>query len=580
MEFICRGNLKIMSRLGLKVLRLVSIVVGIVVLISVISYGIIFKNVEIKLKDSAKSSIAESINAVDKDKIEKVLKDNSNKSKEYKEVLNSMIVFKAKKDIKNFYIFIKKDDKNVQFLFDASPEPAEYMENYEIQKEMSDAFEGNIAVSDKPYSDKWGTYVSGYAPIKSSSGQVIAIIGADEDISTFQNIKQLFFRIAVLEIIVATIISLLSVWLFSKKLKYNIGIIQNKLENMSKGNLQGNIELKTKDEIEEIAHFLNGFRLKVNDMLINIKNDVSTAQESSDGLYNTAKDIASASEHVSSITQGVSENSLKQAADIFNIKENFNEFGMVIDNTVKIVNEFDTMANNIKEKSKESSKDVNLLINSINDLNIHFKAVIEKIQGLGSSIGKINDITNLINNISDQTNLLALNASIEAARAGELGKGFSVVAEEIRVLAEQSKISSKNISELLKNLSEQSDMVAINTKNVDSQFSNQITIVNGIASSFGGIIGDMENLLPGINLINKSMIEVNSKKSIILTSLAASSSASEEISASSEEISSLSEELNGSTEEVSNAAEKLLGMVNDVMNNVNNFKTEVKSLDQ
>lgn len=568
-----------MSRLGLKILRLVSIVVGIVILISFVSYGIIFKNVEMKLKDGAKASIVESINAVDKDKIERVLKDNSNKSKEYKEVLNSMTVFKAKKDIKNFYIYIKKDDKNVQFLFDASPEPAEYMENYEMQKEISSAFEGNIVVSDKPYSDKWGTYVSAYAPIKSSSGQVIAIIGADEDISTFQNIKQLFFRIAILEIIVAIIISLLSVWLFSKKLKYNIGIIQNKLENMSKGNLQGNIEIKTKDEIEEIAHFLNDFRLKVNDMLINIKSDVNTAQESSDGLYNTAKDIASASEHVASITQGMSENSVKQASDIFNIKENFNEFGRVIDNTVKIVNEFDTMANNIKEKSKESSKDVSLLINSINDLNIHFKAVIEKIHGLGSSIDKINDITNLINDISDQTNLLALNASIEAARAGESGKGFSVVAEEIRVLAEQSKISSKNISELLKNLSEQSSMVVINTKNVDFQFSNQITIVNGIAGSFGGIIGDMEKLLPGINLVNNSMIEVNSKKSIILSNLSDSSFASEEISASSEEISSLSEELNGSTEEVSNAAEKLLGMVNDVMNNVNNFKTEGKSLD-
>lgn len=565
-----------MSKLGAKILRLVCLVVGLIVTISFISYGVVFKSVELKLKDIAKASSTESINAIDKDKIEKIIKDNSKESKEYTEVLNSMIIFKAKKNIKNFYIWIKKDDKTAQFLLDASPDPADYMEKYEMQNEIFSAFAGEVVVSDKPYSDKWGTYVSAYAPIKNSSGQVIAVIGADEDISTFENVRQLFFKISILEIIVAIIISLFSVWLFSKKLKNSIGIIENKLENMSEGNLQGNIELKTKDEIEEIAHFLNDFRLKVSNLLINIKDDVSIAHESSDSLYSISKDISSASENVSLTIQGVSGNSVKQASDILNIKENFNECGKCIESTTKIIGEFDTMANNIKEKSKESSKEVNLLINSINDLSIHFKAVTEKIHGLGSSIDKINDITNLINDISEQTNLLALNAAIEASRAGEAGRGFSVVADEIRVLAEQSKISSENISELLKSVSMQSNKVVTDTRNVDSEFSSQISIVNDIASSFGGIISDIEKLLPGINIVNKSMIEVNNKKSIIINNLETSSAAAEEISASSEEITALSEELNSSTEEVTNAAEKLLDMVNNVMDNVNKFKTEEK----
>ncbi|WPC39267.1 methyl-accepting chemotaxis protein [Clostridium sp. JS66] len=128
------------------------------------------------------------------------------------------------------------------------------------------------------------------------------------------------------------------------------------------------------------------------------------------------------------------------------------------------------------------------------------------------SNSKLNLLTDSINDISYQTNLLALNASIEASRAGEAGRGFSVVTDEIRILAEQSKMSSQNISELLKNVSKQSSNVVTDTKNVDFQFSNQIGIVNSIASSFSEIISDIEKLLPGISLVNKSIIEANNKK--------------------------------------------------------------------
>lgn len=255
------------------------------------------------------------------------------------------------------------------------------------------------------------------------------------------------------------------------------------------------------------------------------------------------------------------------------MKKVFDEFGNSIENTTNMIGKFDIMANNIKEKSKESSKDVDLLINSINDLSDKFKVVVEKIEGLGINISKISEITNLINDISSETNLLALNASIEAARSGEAGKGFSVVADKIKELSEQSRMSSENINEILKGISMQSSEVVSDTKNVDHEFSNQMGIISNIATSFGGIIGDMEKLLPGINEVNRSIIKANNKKSIVVKSLETSSFSAKEISISSEEIAALAEELSSSAEEIMSSAEKLLNMMNNVNNNVNKFRT-------
>ncbi|WP_406541678.1 hypothetical protein [Clostridium ljungdahlii] len=328
-----------MSKLGTKILRLVCVVVGAIVAISLISCTVILKRAESQLRDKAKQSVTESISIIDKNKIEKIIKDKSNNSKEYGEVLNSMIVFKAKKDIKNFYVYIEKDNETAQFLIDASPDPADYLESYEMQGGMISAFDGSIAVDSEPSSDKWGTYMSAYAPIKNSSGQVIAAIGVDEDVSTFENIKKLFFYLSILQVIIAVIISLVSVWLFSKKLKYNIGIIESKLVDMSEGNLQGNVELKTKDEIEQIMYSLNDFRLKVSNILINIKEHVSNAHGSSDDLYSISKEMSLSAENVSLIIHKVSESSKKQVCHIVSMEEVFDEFGKRIENATKMINE-------------------------------------------------------------------------------------------------------------------------------------------------------------------------------------------------------------------------------------------------
>jgi methyl-accepting chemotaxis protein len=539
-----------------------------------VSYVYVFNKEEEKIRATLKSCIEESIKSIDGDKLDKIIKSNSKDIPEYNEMLNSMLLFKAKNDIKNFYTWKKQDDKTVLFIVDASPEPADFLEKYDMEDEMLAAFNGKVSTDDKIYTDKWGATLSAYAPIKNSLGEIIAIVGVDSDASIFQDLKNQLFKILVASIGITIFISAGVVSIFSMRLKRNVGSIKNSVNKMSNGDLTESIKLNTKDEIGEIGYLLNDFREKISDTLNNIMSSVSDVNLESKSLSQISSEMSSSSQNVSAVIQEVAGSSTNQASEIISMNEIFSDFGQSIEHIVQLMGSLYERSNTIKVKSTKSSSTIDTLLKTIVGLNAHFKDVTTKIQGLSSSITKINDITNLINNIAEQTNLLALNAAIEAARAGDAGRGFSIVADEIRKLAEQSKESAQSINELLKNLSSESNSVVVDTEKVDYQMLNQTKIINDVAVSLKEIMTDIEQLLPEIQTANSSIVDANNRKGNIICSVETLSSVAEEISASSEEIAALSEGLSTSTMEVAYASENLVHMMNKVTDNINKFKTK------
>jgi methyl-accepting chemotaxis protein len=148
------------------------------------------------------------------------------------------------------------------------------------------------------------------------------------------------------------------------------------------------------------------------------------------------------------------------------------------------------------------------------------------VQQLGQKSSEINVIIDVIKGISEQTNLLALNASIEAARAGEYGKGFSVVAQEIRKLAEASKTSTSQISEILSSIQEET------TKLINAMEIEEKQTVKGL----------------------EAIVQTGEKFNKILNSITEVNKQIQEVSATSEEISASTEEISASFNEVSNIA--------------------------
>lgn len=226
------------------------------------------------------------------------------------------------------------------------------------------------------------------------------------------------------------------------------------------------------------------------------------------------------------------------------------------------------------ELAKAGQKAIEDQSKKIEENQIYTKAVGESINHLVTMADEIRNIIGVINNIAEQTNLLALNASIEAARAGESGKGFSVVAEEIRKLVEQSGNFTKKIEDIVNDINSRVNE-AVNNMN---QAKESVLVVESAAEdtkeSFLKIFDSITELAQVASDVSVSLEEINDKTREVTNQAMNISAVVEEASASMEEISAASEEQLASMETIAQASNQLEEMAQELLNEVTKFKVQ------
>lgn len=312
---------------------------------------------------------------------------------------------------------------------------------------------------------------------------------------------------------------------------------------VASGDLTQEIEITSHDEIGELLTAINTMRGKLVKMLTTISN--------------TTDELSASSEELSVITEQTQKVLTQQQLKTDHVASAMNEMTTTVQDVATNIQATAGAAGEANEHSLHGQSVVNEAVGQITQLADQIENSAGSIQTLETLSGEINMIVEVIKGIADQTNLLALNAAIEAARAGEQGRGFAVVADEVRALAARTQESTEQINEMIVRLKEGSQQAV----SIMSQSQEQARETVGHASESNKNLDTIVNSVTRITDMSGQIASAAEQQGQVL----------EEINKSILEISSMSTETATGAEQTTQASQNLARMAADLKGIVSSF---------
>jgi methyl-accepting chemotaxis protein len=369
------------------------------------------------------------------------------------------------------------------------------------------------------------------------------------------------------------IITVLSSFVFYvlMKSKFNaISRLNDKVNKMLQGQLSVEYSYKSKDEIGQLSHSIDQLQGKLSFLVSSLKTVNENGLIQANDVSVIAEETLASSEEIGRAMAEIAEGAVSQASELEEVKREIDSLTNSIDNMEGKNLIIKQATENAQEASHNGQKTINSLkicnenaSKSTNDVSIGISSLYQKVLD-------ISKITSTINRIAEQTNLLALNASIEAARAGEHGKGFSVVANEVRNLAEETNSATKQIQDMIQNIEKEMESTVMSIYETTNQTAELDTAVKATEKEFIAIAEAVTNSIRAVKEMTGELNLVVEQNNHISRSIVKVSEVSESVAAAVEQIASSTDEQTSAIGNVAKTAEVMKSSNEELKDSLSN----------
>ncbi|MCM1105925.1 MAG: methyl-accepting chemotaxis protein [Blautia sp.] len=396
---------------------------------------------------------------------------------------------------------------------------------YEETKDAPEPGYRNVTIGGESY-----LYV--YSSMGAKGVMVCALIPKNHLLSQVMTIKYVTIAIVILAVIASLLIGMY----ISAGISRTVRSMTAGLSRVAEGDFSASFHTKRRDEFQTLTQSLNSmlqsmrelmrnmkqFSSKVNDMAGNVQTKTLTVNDSIEHVSTAMGEVSKGVQSQAQDTEKSNEKMIDFSGSINMVTDRTSDMGSVADRAIDAVGQGKAI---VEELNRKSNHTVELTANLVDDI----RAVQENSQ-------EITNFVAIISSIADQTNLLSLNASIEAARAGEAGRGFSVVAEEIRKLADQSNESASQIQHIVEHIVATTDQTTASAQKTEAMVNEQARALEQTSEVFTLIQESVGELVEDIKSITDHLTQILAEKDVVEASIMNISAASEEVAASTEEV--------------------------------------------